>query len=455
MTGEVRALAGTGMLGSGFRLDSLERAIAWRPDFIGCDAGSTDGGPYYLGAGAWQFSRDAVRRDLRLLLAAARRLRVPLLVGSAGTGGADAAVSELAATAVEELRALGERATVAAVYCEQDPYYLNQKLRDGRIRALGSEPPPLDAHVLERSEHVVAMAGVEPFVAALEHGADVVVAGRASDTSIFAAIPLMRGIDPGVAFHAAKILECGAACVTHRLHPDPMFALLASDGFVVEAPNPRFRCTPLSVASHLLYETASPSELPEPSGTLHAEDARYEAVSDRAVRVTRSRFELASAPTVKLEGAELAGHEAFFLGTIRDPVILRQIDRWCGGVEGAVRSRLDELYPEAADRIHLLVRRIGYDAVLGEREPDPRLGSEVGILVQIIAPTERTAREATQTAAHVVLHFPIPEWHGLITTVAFVHSPPECYRGPVYRFTLDHLLELDDPLEPFRIEVVS
>src|SRR5581483_5358307 len=89
VTGEVRALAGTGMLGSGFRLDSLERALAWRPDFIGCDAGSTDGGPYYLGSGAWQFSRDAVRRDLRALLAAARRLRVPLLVGSAGTGGAD------------------------------------------------------------------------------------------------------------------------------------------------------------------------------------------------------------------------------------------------------------------------------------------------------------------------------------------------------------------------------
>jgi hypothetical protein len=68
----VRALAATGQLGTGFKEESLRAALAMRPDFIGCDAGSTDPGPYYLGAGVCMASRVAIRRDLRLLLRAGR-----------------------------------------------------------------------------------------------------------------------------------------------------------------------------------------------------------------------------------------------------------------------------------------------------------------------------------------------------------------------------------------------
>jgi hypothetical protein len=44
------------------------------------------------------------------------------------------------------------------------------------------------------------------------------------------------------------------------------------------------------VASHTLYENADPFELKEPSGTLCTNAARYEAISDRAVRVSGSEF---------------------------------------------------------------------------------------------------------------------------------------------------------------------
>src|SRR5687767_14612695 len=44
-------------------------------------------GPYPLGAGATAFPRVAVKRDLRLMLLAARRAGIPLLLGSAGTAG--------------------------------------------------------------------------------------------------------------------------------------------------------------------------------------------------------------------------------------------------------------------------------------------------------------------------------------------------------------------------------
>ena len=90
MADEIRALALTGMLGSGFHESSLERALSWEPDFIGCDAGSTDSGPGSLGSGVPAQPRQGIKRDLRLGLLAAVQRRIPLLVGSAGSGGGDA-----------------------------------------------------------------------------------------------------------------------------------------------------------------------------------------------------------------------------------------------------------------------------------------------------------------------------------------------------------------------------
>ena len=55
------------------------------PDFIGCDAGSTDPGPFYLGSGESAFPKIAVKRDLALLMKAAQSKKIPLIIGSAGT----------------------------------------------------------------------------------------------------------------------------------------------------------------------------------------------------------------------------------------------------------------------------------------------------------------------------------------------------------------------------------
>jgi len=49
----------------------------------------------------------------------------------------------------------------------------------------------------------------------------------------------------------------------------------------------------------------------------------------------------------------------------------------------------------------------------------------------------------------------VPEYSGLITALAFPYSPAEIPRGPLYRFTLNHVIEPDDPLDPFRIETID
>ena len=62
---------GTGMLGSGFHESSFERALSWEPDFIGCDAGSTDSRSGSLGSGVPAQPQKGIKRDPRLGLLAA------------------------------------------------------------------------------------------------------------------------------------------------------------------------------------------------------------------------------------------------------------------------------------------------------------------------------------------------------------------------------------------------
>ena len=60
----MKLLATSGMLGYGYTEEAFQRTIEQGVDMIGCDAGSMDPGPYYLGAGVPFVSRRAAKRDL-------------------------------------------------------------------------------------------------------------------------------------------------------------------------------------------------------------------------------------------------------------------------------------------------------------------------------------------------------------------------------------------------------
>src|ERR1700739_757902 len=83
----------TGMLGSGFRAESLDKAISLGARMIGCDAGSTDPGPGPLATGACMFSRAAVKRHTEIMMPRAIKAGIPLIIGSAGTSGSDAGLA--------------------------------------------------------------------------------------------------------------------------------------------------------------------------------------------------------------------------------------------------------------------------------------------------------------------------------------------------------------------------
>jgi hypothetical protein len=423
-----------------------------KPDFIGADSGSTDPGPHYLGSGDTLFSDSAYKRDLRLMLLAARTAKVPVIVGSACTSGSDPHLARLVGIARDIAREEKLSFKLAAIHSEQDKGYLKRKLREGKITPLANAPD-FDEMVIERSAHIVGMAGIEPFMEALESGAEVVIAGRASDTSIFSAMPVMRGINPATVWHAAKILECGAACVVQRKYPDCNFAIVRDDHFIVEPPNPEYRCDPDSVASHNLYENATPYELVEPSGVLNTYSAKYEALSDRAVKVSGSTFKKAERYTIKLEGAELAGYQAIIIGSVRDPIILRQFDSWLYGLTRAAKDRIAAVFGAGIEEKYKLeVRVFGKNATMGPLEPETGIGHEAGLLFQVTADTQELATALMKSVSHIAVHYPVPEWTGLITSIAYPYSPAEIPRGATYRFNMNHVVEPATPMEMFSIE---
>ena len=452
---EVRILSATGVCGSGFVETSFEKGLAQNPTFIGCDAGSTDPGPEYLGEGSTAFPVDAIRRDLRLMLKGARRLDVPLLIGSAGTAGGDIQLA-LVRRLVEEIAAAeGLSFKLALIHSEQRKDYLGKRLAQDRIKPLWPAPT-FDQGVIDRSTHIVGMMGAEPFIRALDAGADVVIAGRASDTAIFAAVPLMLGFPPGPAWHAAKILECGAAAVVNRRTPDCMFAWVRRDHFVVEAPDETLRCTPQSIASHSLYENADPFRLVECSGTLDLTQSEYEAISERAVKVTGSTFEEAREYTVKLEGAERAGYQSILIGSVRDPFIIRQIDDWIDRLKARIAARVHMVFGDrlADDAYRFAIHVYGKNGTMGALEPVKEIRThELCLVFEATAPTQEIAHALAGIVRHQALHLPIPEWSGLITAVALPYNALD--RGAVYRFNINHVVVPDDPYEMFPMELVE
>jgi hypothetical protein len=447
-------IAATGAVGAGVDAESLFAALAHDPQFIAADAGTTDAGAFALGTGATAFSREAVKRDLSLMLEAGIRAGIPVIVGSAGTAGADVHVDWVLGILEEIAAERDERLRVAAIYSEQDVDDLVLSLNEGKIRPL-RHAPELSADVLRRCSRVVAMMGVEPLQQALATDPQVVIAGRCSDAALYAALPLVHGFPEGLAWHAGKVVECGTmACET--MGKGVMLVTLRDDSFSVAPVGEGLRCTPQSVAAHSLYETADPYLFAECSGVLDIRDSTYEPEDDVSVRVRGSRFRTADAYTVKLEGAEFVGYESMIVGGVRDPLIIGQLDTWLGRIEAHVRASVTRLTGITVDddSYRLGFQVYGRDVVMGALEPSTTLAHEVGIVCTTRAPTQEEATEMIKLCRQPLLHAPIPEWKGAITGFACLHNPAWVELGPAYRFALNHVL-LPGSRETWRLRELS
>jgi len=429
---------------------SFRGALARGPSYIGAQHGSSDCGPLYLGAQVPYTLRKWEKHDLELMLTAGRELGIPVIVGGAGGMGTRKGVDRTVELVREIARERGLHFRMAVIYADQDPEYLKDKLRAGAITPLGIRTP-VTKDEIDRATTVVAMMGVEPLIAALERGAEVVIAGRCTDPAIYAAIPIWKGYDPGLAWYLGKVLECGSLSAEPPSLTDANTGRIRPDHVVFEPGDPKRRATVASVASHTLYERGNPWRQLEPGGVLDLADLTLEAVSERAVCARGARF-VPRSYTVKLEGAARVGFRAFAINGTRDPIMIAEIDSVAAGLKAEIETRM----PGAGRDYQVFVHLYGKNAIMGDLEPVTQTAAhELCIMVQAVAKTEELAIEVAEMANHLLFDFP---FEGLKTTAGNVASfgSVEVFLPQykeVYEFMIDHEMRLDDPLECFALHI--
>lgn len=444
-----RVLVPAGALGLGYDRKALERGVANHPDIIAVDGGSTDSGPSYLGRGMSKYSRASTKAEWRELMQARLAAGVPLVIGTAGTCGADSTVDWLLEITREIAAEDGLHVRVATLKSGQPKARVKAAMAEGRLHPLPAAPEISEA-VIDSCTNIVALAGAEQITAALATGADIVIAGRTTDTAIIAALPIERGDHAGAAWHGAKVGECGALATTH-----PNSGVIQIDfdatGFTVEPMALEAAATPYTVSAHMLYENSDPFILHEPGGHLDVTRSEYHAIDPRRVRVEGSAW-VKGRYTVKLEGARVVGYQTVGLAVIRERRYVRHAREWAADVQAQVTEKIITRMGLAPESFHLEIRLIGMDATLGALENRTELPIEVGIMGILTCPTAEQAAEAGKILNPYLLHHPLTEDEPM-PTFAFPFSPAEMQRGALYEFCLNHVMELDDPMSAFVLEL--
>lgn len=449
---ELKVLSPTAILGYGFPEQSFKEGMRRHPDVIACDAGSTDPGPYYLGAGYSFTDNNAVKRDLSIMIPAALEEGIPLMIGTAGGCGARPHV-ELTVDIIREIaREQHLHFKMAVIDAEFEKDYIKAELRKGNVTPLGPAPELTEANV-DECIHIVGQMGEEPYMKALEMGAQVILAGRSYDPCEFSALAISKGFPKALAIHMGKILECAAITALPGSGSDCMLGTLRKDSFVVEPLNPERKCTTLSVAAHSLYEKSNPYELPGPGGAIDLHKTTFTQLSESQVEVRGTEFVPTEDYYVKLEGVRRVGYRTISPAATHDPVMISQIDEVIRGV----RSRVEDNFNmKDSQNTWLDFKVYGKKGVMHMFPETPESSSdELLIIIEAVAPTQEEANTLCSFARSTMLHY---GYEGRISTagnLAFPFSPSDCRMGEVFEFNVYHLLRVADPCEPFPIHLLE
>jgi hypothetical protein len=394
-------------------------------------------------------NRESIKRDLDILMDEACRAKIPLLIGTCGTSGTDAGVEWTRDIAVEVARELGITPRIACLYSEQSAADLVSKNRQGKVTSL---PPmgPVTDEVLKSCEHIVALMGPEPYMAALQAGANIVLGGRTTDTAVLAAVPLLMGAGAGPAWHAAKVAECGGQCTVNP-RMGGVLMRVGQDAFEIEPLDIGNQCSPESASAHMLYESSDPYRLTEPGGVLDVTKADYQLLDGRTTRVTGSRWEPMSY-TMKLEGARGGHFQTIMIIGIEDPDVLAHLNEFQETLQQVLTDRIATTFGDEASFFDVSLRFYGWNGTSGRivpaNTPPPR---DVGVMLVITAATQDLANRMAKSCNPYFFHMPLRPGIEL-PSYAFPFTPAEIPRGQVYEFVLNHVVHTKDGLELVRTQ---
>ena len=423
----MKIIALCGLLGYGYNEESLKRAFEEKVDYVGVDAGSTDPGPYYLGSGKSFTDRGAVKRDLSIALPLVLENKAPFIIGTAGGAGSNVHTDWLVEIIKEIAKEKGLSFSMATIYSEVDREYVLEKLKSGKITDMSPEFPLTEENV-KNSSKIVSQMGIAPIIDALNNKAQVIVCGRACDTAIYAAPCIKEGYDHGLAFHMAKIMECGAMCADPVAAADVMQAYIEKDYFMLRPANPERRCTLDRVAAHTMYEQTNPYMIYEPDGVADLRETVYEQVDERTVKVMNSKFVPAKVKTLKLEGVKSVGFRTITLGGINDTTTISKLDEMFEVIQDFVKVNAN--LPEGSYQLNF--RRFG------------GVENNACVVVDVVGQTQEIADNVCAIARARLLHCDYDGRKSSAGNVAFPFSPSDLHVGEVFEFSVFHLAEVDD-----------
>lgn len=442
MKSPIRILTPTCTLGYGFDTAAFNRGMSLKPDVIAVDAGSTDPGPHYLGSGESLVSRFSIKRELTQIIVAAQAAEIPVIVGSAGGAGTEVHVDEVVRIVREVAAEQGLAFKLAWIYSDIPRTSVADAISRGDVRDFEAGFDLTESAALE-SAAIVAQMGHEPIVAALERGAEVIIAGRACDDSVIAAFPIWKGAPEGLAIHMGKILECGAFSAEPH-GTDVMMATIDADGFTLEPGSLNRRASLTSVAAHTLYERENPFLQAGPGHELDLSQCTFEQISEREVRVAGSRFIGSPDYWVKLEGARLAGYRSISIAGVRCPTMISRIDSLLADAKNQALKYFDS--PALKVNFHVY----GKSAVMGALEPVTQHGAhELGLVIEAVDDNQEAAHAVAHFVSGTLLHVSYAGQFNTAGNLAFPYSPSEIDAGPVYEFSAYHLMRVDSPTQFF------
>jgi hypothetical protein len=447
----MKIVALNGLLGYGYSQEALERVKKMKIDYFGVDAGSSDPGPFYLGNGTSFTNRSAVKRDLELVLPHTILNKIPFIIGTAGGSGANVHVNWLLGIIKEIMNEQKITCNIAIIQTEVTKNYVIEKIRENKVIDL-SPNLQLSEEVVKNCNRIVSQIGIDPFLEALDSPKiDIILAGRACDTAIYAAPAIKAGYDPGLAFHMAKIMECGALCSVPMSASDIMIAEIEQDSFVLEPANMNRKCNVERVAAHTMYEQNNPYFIYEPDGVVDLRESYYEQITDRSVRVKNSKFQEAKDKTLKIEGTKLEGYRTITIAGINDPLTIKNIDMMFSEVKKfVVENMINRILP---DEFNISLKKYG-EVLPGNISSDIPQCS-LGIIIDVVAKTQDLANTICALARARMLH---QDFEGRKTTagnLAFPYSPSDIICGPVYTFGIYHLVKAENLGETAKISYMK
>lgn len=449
---EVKILSPCGMLGYGFPVESFEKGLLDGPDAIVVDAGSTDAGPHKLGAGVSIVSRMACKKDLSLMIEGSRKLDIPLIIGSAGGSGASPHVNWTLEIIEEILEEQNITCSLSVIWADIDKELVKRANRNGEIKDMGKNIPKLTDEIIDETNGIVAQMGLEPILEALENKADIIVCGRAYDPSPFAAVGVYYGMDEALSYHLGKILECGALCAEPGTTKDSIMGVIYEDSFDVYPTNEIRSCNPTSVAAHTFYEKDHPYLLKGPGSLLNLKECDFTSVDDRRVKVKGSTLTKDDEYYIKLEGARKKLYRTFVIAGIRDPLLIEKIDLVQSEIVKVIQLYFKEI---PKDSYEINFYNYGKNGVMGELEPDKSNPKEIGVLFEVLAKTQEEASTICSAVRSSFLHYGYEGRKSTSGNLAFPFAPSDVEFGPVYEFSVYHLMKVRDGKSLFPIEYME